>query len=170
MPRLNPMGSIWNPSDVSGSGAPDTRVFIQCIKGREPMANELWYHGFDCLCRDVRPTARLDIPPGTFRSFITEYITADGTRIQTIGKNSVNGSVQFTGFREFWGSSFPYISNTFIPDTNRRWGWNGTDINSTSSTSSVIWGRTIDASPDYSLMSSDIYHVVQSHNHDKFLH
>ena len=65
--RRAPMGSIRIPSDGTGSGAPDPRVFIQCVKGREPMDNELWYHGLDCLCRDVHPTARLDIPPGTFR-------------------------------------------------------------------------------------------------------
>ena len=62
------------------------------------MANKLWHHGLGGLCRDVNPTARVDIPPGTDREFITEYLTNNGGRIIIIGQSSVNVNVQFTGF------------------------------------------------------------------------
>ena len=59
------MSSILRPSDGTGIGDPCTSFFIQCVNDREPMANELWSHGLDGLCRDIHPTARVEIPPGT---------------------------------------------------------------------------------------------------------
>ena len=58
------MGDILRPSD-SGSGAPDTRIFIQCVNVRDTMAHELWPHGLEKLSRDVHPAARVDISTGT---------------------------------------------------------------------------------------------------------
>ena len=61
------MGSIWRTYDGTGRGAPDPSVFIQCVNGWEPMANKLWSHGLDGLCRNFHTTVRVDIPPGTGR-------------------------------------------------------------------------------------------------------
>ena len=57
MPRRAPMGIIWIPFDGTGSRDPDPSVFIQCVNGMEPMANELLSHGLNCIFRDVHPTA-----------------------------------------------------------------------------------------------------------------
>ena len=65
MTRHAPTGGIWRPSDGTGSEATYPSVFIQCVNSWEPMANKLWSHGLDDICRDVHPTAQVDIPPGT---------------------------------------------------------------------------------------------------------
>ena len=85
MIRQTAIGSIWSPSDGTGSGATDPIVLIQYVNGWEPMANELWSHGLDGLCHDVHPTARVEIHPGTDGEFIMEYLTTDGWRIKIIG-------------------------------------------------------------------------------------
>ena len=115
MPRRAPIGSICRPSYGTGKWAPYPIVFIQCINLREPMANELWSHGLDGLSRDFQPTSRVDILPGTDREFITKYFTNDRRHIRIIDKSSVNGSVQFTGIPEGWGSSSDIM--TYIPNT-----------------------------------------------------
>ena len=94
------------------------------------MANVLGSHGLNSLCRDVHHTAREEITTETDGEFIMEYLTTGIRRITIIGKYSVNGSVQFTGFPEVWGSSMPYISNTTISYANR--GWVGMGILTTS--------------------------------------
>ena len=65
----------------------------------------MWYHGLDGLCHNVHPTEQVDIPPINVGEFITNFLTADERRIQIIGQESVNGSVQFYGFTEVYGSS-----------------------------------------------------------------
>ena len=65
MPICDPMGIICRTSVGTGSGAPDNRIFVQCINVRDPMANDLWSRGLDSIRRDVHPTARVEIPPGT---------------------------------------------------------------------------------------------------------
>ena len=67
MIRRSPRGIVWRPSDGTGSGAPYSRIFIQCVNDRYPMSNQLWSHGLDGLCRYVRPTALVEIPPRTYR-------------------------------------------------------------------------------------------------------
>ena len=168
MHRCAPMGIIWRHSDGTDSGAPDPRIFIQCVNGWYPISNELWSHGLDDLCRDVNTTVRVDILPGTDGLFITEYLNNDGRRIRIIGKYFVNGSVQFTGFPEDWGSNLPYISITYILDTNIGRGWKGTY--STSSTATIIWGITINTSTDNSPRSTLHSCVVYSRYCDDFLH
>ena len=83
------------------------------------MSNELWYHGLYGISRDVHPTARVKITPGTDGKFIMEYLTTDGWRIRIIGQSYVNVSVQFTGIPGGCGSSLPYIPKATIPYTNR---------------------------------------------------
>ena len=58
------MGDILRPSD-SGSGDPDTSIFIQCVNVRDTLAHKLWPHGLEKLSRDVYPAARVDISTGT---------------------------------------------------------------------------------------------------------
>ena len=94
------MGSIWRSSDGTGNEATYTRVFIQCINGWDHMTNDLWYHWFKSLSRDVHPTAQVEIPPGTDGKLTTEYLTNNGQHIIIIGKSFVNGSVQFTSIPE----------------------------------------------------------------------
>ena len=79
------MGDIQSPYDY-GRGAPDPRIFIHCVNGREPMAHELWSHGLDGLSCNVNPTTRVDIPTGTFGEFITEYLTPDERQNRIIGQ------------------------------------------------------------------------------------
>ena len=98
------------------------------------------------------------------------YMTTGGRRIKIIGQSSVNGNVQFPGFSEIWGMSISYITNFTIPDTNRGWGWNGIDGNSTNSTDTYILGRTIDTSPDNPPSSPVFSCVVWSCNRNELLY
>ena len=59
MYRRAPVGSISFPSYGTDSGSPDTRIFIHCVNGQEPMYNKLWSHGLDGLCCDVHPIAQV---------------------------------------------------------------------------------------------------------------
>ena len=93
MLRRTPMGSIQRTYDVTGIMDTDPIIFIQCSSGLGPMANKLWSHGLDGVCRNVHPTERVEIPTRTDREFITEYLTADGNCIEIIEKYYVNGSV-----------------------------------------------------------------------------
>ena len=113
------MGSICRPSDLTGSRDPDPRVFIKCVNCKDPMANELWYHGLYGLSSDSHPTAQVEITPANDGEFITDYLTTDGRRIRIIGQYSVNGSVQFTDFPEVWGIILLYMSNATILDANK---------------------------------------------------
>ena len=114
------MGDIWRPSD-SGIGDPYPCIFIQCVNGRERMAHKLWSHGLYGLVRNVYPTGRVEIPTGTVREFITEYLTPDGWKNKIIGQRSVNGSIKFNGVPEIWGIILPYIANNSLPDAIRGW-------------------------------------------------
>ena len=65
--RRSPMVSIRCFSGVTGIRDPYTIVFIQYVNCQETMANDLWYHGLDTLCRNVHTTAQVYIPPITDR-------------------------------------------------------------------------------------------------------
>ena len=103
-------------------------------------------------------------------------MTADGRRNSTIGKASVNGSVQFIGLPEVLGTSLPYVSNGVITDYRGwgAWGWTVTDITNSTAINSPSytgnWGRNINTSPaDYSRIPVRP-RVVRSRNRDEFLH
>ena len=100
------MGYIWRTYNY-GSRSPDTAVLIQCVKGREPVAHELWCHGLAGLCRKFHLTARVYITTGNVVEFIAKYMTADRWRNRIIVHASFNGSVQFLDLPEVWGSSLP---------------------------------------------------------------
>ena len=98
------------------------------------------------------------------------YMTTGGRHIRIIGQSSVNRNVQFHGFSEVWSISIPYIYNCTIPDKNRGWDWNGIDGNSTSSTDTYIWGRTIDTSPDNPPSFPVFSCVIRSCNRNELLY
>ena len=133
------------------------------------MDQELWSHGLDGISRDVHPTAQVDIPTGTVREFITEYLTPDGRQNIIIGQSSVNGSVKVTGFTEIWGSSLPYISYAALLDETRGWVWTTASYR-TNPTPTERLGSSTNAIPDNYLWSTFRSRVVRSHNHNYFLH
>ena len=118
------MGDIRRNYD-SGSGDPDPGAFLQCVNGREPMVHKFWCHRVDRLCREVFPTARIDIPAGTIIEFVTEYLSADGRCNRIIGELSINESLQSIRLSEIWGSGLPYIFNHRAPEATRVWGSTG---------------------------------------------
>ena len=91
-----PMESIRRPSD-SGTRSTDATAFFQCFDGQEPQINEMWCLGLERIIREVHPTARVEVPSGTVRDFVTNYLAENVRRIQIIGQLSVNESVQFLG-------------------------------------------------------------------------
>ena len=64
----------------------------------------------------MHPYACIDIPSGTVGEFFAEYISENGRRNQIIGELSINGSVQFIGISDIWGSWFSFIPNTMAPE------------------------------------------------------
>ena len=105
MIRCASMGSIRRPSD-SGSKSTEATAFIKCFDGREPQIHELWCLGLDGIIRKVCPTALVEVTTGTVGDFLTDYLAENGRRIHTIGKLSVNVSVQFLGMPDQDGRSW----------------------------------------------------------------
>ena len=60
------MGDIRRPYDY-GSGDWYPGAFIQCIDGKEPMINKLWFHGIGFIYHEVQPTAHIEIPAVNIR-------------------------------------------------------------------------------------------------------
>ena len=110
MIRRTPMGDISRPSNY-GCGGPENGFFIQCVNGREPQIQELWCWDIYRICREVHPTARVDLLAGTVRQFFTEFLFKNGRRNWIIVEFSINGSVKFIRFSEIWGSILLYIPN-----------------------------------------------------------
>ena len=108
------MGEIRRHYD-SGSEAPDLGAIIQCVNARETMIKELLCHGIDRLCCMVYPTAHIEIHDGNIGGFVTKHLSANGWRNRTVGELSINGSVQFIGLCEMWGSRLPYIVDYRAP-------------------------------------------------------
>ena len=90
------MGTTRRPS-YSGSGGTEANDFIQWINGREPHIHELWCLGLDGIIRKFHPTARVELPAGTVREFVTNYLAENGRQIKIIWQISVNKIVQFLG-------------------------------------------------------------------------
>ena len=163
-----PLSSFWRPSGVTYRSASDPIVFIKYVNGRDTATNELWSDVLDGLCHNVHPKEQVDIPPINVGEFITNFLTVDKRRIQIIGQESVNGSVQFSGFTEAYGSSLLFNSNSAIPVEDI--GWGGTARNNTSYPATFSWGKNINSSPDNSLRSPVLSHVAMSRNRNNFLH
>ena len=156
MIRRSPMGTIYRPS-YSGSGGTEATAFIQCINGREPQIHELWCLCLDRICRKVHSTAYVEVPAGTIRYFVTDYIAKNGRQIPIIGQLSVNGSVQFLGLTDqAWGSGFPFITNLLARVESTGWGspnnynqnWGG-QLNDANRIKNVTWGDSVSACPAY---------------------
>ena len=109
--RRAPMVTIRRHSGC-GSGGTDTTAFIQFDNGRKPQINKLWCLGLDGIFLKVHPTAGVEVPAGTIREFVTNYLDENGFQIMIIGQISVKGSVIFLGLSDqAWGSEFLYIAN-----------------------------------------------------------
>ena len=93
------MGTIRRPSDSSRGGT-EANAFIQCINGREPQNHELWCLDLDGINSEVHPTVHVDFLAGTVGDFVTDYLDKNGSRIDIIGKLSVNNGVQFLGLSD----------------------------------------------------------------------
>ena len=87
---------------------------------------------------------RVEILSGTVRKFVTKYSSKNGQCNQIIGEFSFNGSVQFIGPSEIWGSGLPFITN--LQDHVEATGWgssfnvNPGSVTPGSSTFTGIWG------------------------------
>ena len=115
------MGTIHRPLD-SGSGGTENNAFIQCINGRDPQINKLWYLGLDRICCEVNPAVRVEILAGTVGEFVTDYLAENGGWIAIIGELSVNGSAQFLGlYDQAWGSGLRYIANLLVQVEAKGW-------------------------------------------------
>ena len=116
------MGTISRPSD-SSSGGIETTAFIQCINGLEPQIRKFWCQDLDRICREFNTNARVDIPDGTIREFVTEYLAENGHQIRITRELSVNKTVQFLGLSDqVWGNGLPYISNPWGQVEATWWG------------------------------------------------
>ena len=67
-------------------------------------------------------TAHVEIPDGIFEEFVTYYLSENGRRNHIIGEISINGSVQFIGLSQIWGSRFLYIFNLQAHVEATGWG------------------------------------------------
>ena len=151
--RRAPMGTIRRPSDFGNKGT-DTTSFIQWINDREPQINELWCLSVDKIYHKVHPEARLEIPAGTVRELVTDYLAENGRHIPIIGKLSVDNSVQFLGLSDqAWGSGLPYIYNLVDQveatgsdssnNSNQNWG---ISFNNANIITNITWGASVSAS------------------------
>ena len=141
----------------SGGGGTETTDFIHCINGRDPHINKLCCLGLDVICRELHPTACVEIPDGTAGYFVTNYLAENGRWIPIIGQLSVNNSVQFLGLSDqAWGSTLLYIANLLAQveakcggssnSSNKNWGGH---FNNANSIINISWGDSVDAHPTY---------------------
>ena len=86
------MRSIHRSSNIVSRSNKDT-ASIQCVDGREPHIHEVLSLGLDVIIRKVRPTLQVEVPAGTVREFVTNYLAKNGRRIHIIGKIFINNSV-----------------------------------------------------------------------------
>ena len=150
------MSTIRRPS-YSIIGGTEATAFIQCINGRQPHIHELWCLGLDRISRKVHPTARLEVPAGTVRYFVTNYLAESGRQIPIIGQLSVNNRVQFLVFSyQSWGSGLMFIPNSQYQVDSIWWESSnnsnqnrGGRFNNSNSITNVVWGASVDARPDY---------------------
>ena len=112
----------------------------------------------------MHPIACIEILAGTVRYFITEYSIENRRRNHLVGEISSNGSVQFIGLSEIWGSEFPFIDNPRDPEATKVWG----SIGSRNITES--WSRSLQTSATNSPMSPIWYRPVKIRIHNRFFH
>ena len=132
--------------------------------------------------------AHIDIPAGNVGEFVTEYFSENGQHNRIIGELSINGSVQFIGISDIWGSVLPFIPNPRAPDISSGWGsnvssssngntgssningsWGGSFSNPTFNLSGN-WSVSIDASPADLSRSPTCPHVYRRRIRKYLLH
>ena len=166
------MGDIRRPYKY-GRGSPYPGAFIQCVDGIEPMIHKLWCHRTDRIYREVHLTARVDIPAGTVGEFFTGYFIENVQHKQIIGELSINGSVQFIGISDVWGSRFPFIPNPRDPEISIRWSSTGPDNSNGNPGSDTVTGRwggsfddsTVNLSVNWSLSVNHRWELSVLHYH-----
>ena len=150
------MGTIHRPW-YSGSGGTEAADFIQCINGKEPLIHELWCLGLNVISRKVHPTARVEVPDGSVRERVTNYLAKNRRQIEIIEKNYVNNSVQFMGlYNQAWGSGLLRISNLLVHVDSTGWGSSnnsnqkkGGQFNNANIITNFAWRPSVDAHTDY---------------------
>ena len=180
------MGGISRPSN-SGRGAPETGAFIWSVGSIEPQIHELWCHRVDRICCEVHPYARIYILVGNVGEFVTGYFSENGRRKQINGEFFINGSVQFIGIYDTWGSGLPFIPNPRDPESFSGWGITGAEssnVNPGFSTVTGSWGGSFadsavnlsvnssgsfNASPDDSRQSPILPHIYRHRVHKYLL-
>ena len=139
----------------SVSGSIKDTSSIQCVGGQEPWIHEMWILGLDNITREVHSTSQVEVPSGTIRWFVTDYLAENGCRVQIIRKISINDSVQFLGVPALaWGSGFPFICNMQALAKAIGWGscnysnqyWGGSMFDA-KIIKNVAWGESFDVSP-----------------------
>ena len=137
------MGDIRRTSNY-GSGGPETDTFIKYVNGREPQIHEFWCWDIDRICREFYLKVRVEILDGTFGDFVTEYLSGNWQKNHIIGELSINGSVQFIGLSQIWGSGFLYIVNLQAHFEATGWGssFNGNPGSGTPGSGTITgsWG------------------------------
>ena len=117
----------------SGSDAATPAVsYIVCLNGQVPERYEVWRLNRDGVC-EVHPTARVKLftlfAENTFRSAFKDI---RGFRVPFVGRQSVNGSVEFLHYSDVTSDSSCHIistQNIFV----HSWGNNPTMIGPTCS-------------------------------------
>ena len=67
------MGSFCRTSNPGSSSTKDT-AFIQCVDGRDPQMYEVWSLDLDGIIREVHPIAQVEVPTGTVREILNNYL------------------------------------------------------------------------------------------------
>ena len=111
------------------------------------------------ICHKVHPKAHVEVPAGTIREFVTDYLYENGHEILIIGKASVNDSVHFLRLSDqAWVSGFPFIANLLAHVEFTGWGssnnsnenW-GEQFNYANSITNAAWGASVNACTAYLL-------------------
>ena len=162
------MGTIRKTLD-SGGRATNTTVFIQCINDWEPQIHKLWCVVLDRICREIHPTACVDI---------AYHLAKNVCQILNIGQLSVNDSVQFLGLSDqSWGSGLLFIANLLAQVKYAGWGSannsnqiHGVRFNNANSIENVAWGASIYSCPAYLPQSPVNPCATWRRIHNDFLH
>ena len=122
MPRSDPVGAIFQPSD-SDIGENDRLDFIHCVGGRHPEIHKVWTFGEHVITPEVHPFAHVDVGAFVRDCFATDYLNENGRRVPMFERKSINGSFEWMGIPDFLRTDGPpWYSNLLDPyvDWKRR--------------------------------------------------
>ena len=155
MAKRETVGSIRWPYNY-GSGDAEGPEFIQCVYRRDHQIHEIWDFGSDGVTREVNPTVRVDVGAVFVGEFSTDYLTEIWRRVPMLGRNSINGSLQWLGVPDLLSIDGPaWTTNLLAPHPS--WGDGGSSTNSNwgsqsiqhSDSVSVSWNRPVCVFPYY---------------------